>query len=170
MKLLFKILKYTFVSVIIALIIILSTFLILKFANKKSYTQIFGFSMFEVTSYSMYPKIDKGDLVIVKKRNDDYYNVGMVVTYQVDEGTTPVTHEIVNRDGNIITTRGINKETNNANDEPFDVKYIIGEVVYVYEDYSHFVSFIQNPIGLCIIVVAGILFIEIFSYFEKKYE
>lgn len=168
MKLTIKIIKLAITGIFILLILILSIFLLSKLISKKSYTQVFGYSLFEVSSYSMYPELDKGDLVIVKQRDSEDYKVGMTVTYCVVEGTTPVTHKIVNRDGDIITTRGINTETNNTDDEPFDVKYIIGEVVYVCEGYGDFVSFIQNPLGLCIVIISCVIVFEIFDFLEKK--
>ena len=168
MKLILRILKYTITGIFVLLILILSIFLLSRLVSKKSYSQVFGYSFFEVSSYSMYPELDKGDLVIVKQRDSEDYEVGMVVTYCVVEGTTPVTHKIVKREGDIITTRGVNTETNNTDDEPFDVKYIIGEVVDVYEDYGDFVSFIQNPLGLCIVIISCVILFEIFDFLEKK--
>ena len=43
--------------------------------NKDSYTKAFGIALFEVESYSMYPDLDKGDLIIVKKRKPEKYQV-----------------------------------------------------------------------------------------------
>lgn len=168
MKLILRILKFTITGIFVLLILILSIFLLSRLVSKKSYSQVFGYSFFEVSSYSMYPELDKGDLVIVKQRDSEDYEVGMVVTYCAVEGTTPVTHKIVKREGDIITTRGVNTETNNTDDEPFDVKYIIGEVVDVYEDYGDFVSFIQNPLGLCIVIISCVILFEIFDFLEKK--
>lgn len=168
MKLFIKIFKYSITFIFGIMIVILSVFLLSSLFSKKDYNQFLGYSFFEVTSYSMYPELDKGDLVVVKKRDSDYYQVGMTVTYQVSEGTTPVTHKIVSRNGDIIITRGINSQTNNADDDPFDVKCIIGEVVFVIDDYADFVSFIKNPIGLMILVCIAWICFESLSYCESK--
>lgn len=168
MKLFLKIFKYSITCIFGLMIVILSVFLLSSVFSKKDYNQFLGYSFFEVTSYSMYPELDKGDLVVVKKKDSDYYQEGMTVTYQVKEGTSPVTHKIVSRDGDIIITRGINSQTNNSDDDPFDVKYIIGEVVYVFDDYADFVGFIKNPIGLMILICIAWICFESLSYFESK--
>ena len=162
-----KILKFTYLVVISIIILILGIFLLSSLFSKKEYTQVFGYSFFEVKSYSMYPELDKGDLVVVKKRNNDEYKVDMVVTYIKPNDKIPTTHKIVKVEGNIITTRGINTETNNSDDAPFDVECIIGEVVFVWENYNYVREFVTNPIGIIIILLTGFLIIEGVNYLEN---
>lgn len=162
-----KIIRYVYLGIIAVIILVLGLFLLSSAFNKKGYARVFGISVFEVQSYSMYPELDKGDLVVVKKRKAEKYEVGMTITYIRPGEKLPTTHKIVKIEGNIITTRGINPETNNSDDLPFDVSYIIGEVVTVWEDFDQTKDFIASPIGIIIILLWGFFFIEGFNYLEE---
>ena len=162
-----KILRNIYISVLIVFITFFSVFLISSLFSSTSYTKTFGFSFFEVESYSMYPELSKGNLVIVKEINSSEYEVGMTVTYIRENDNVPTTHKIVKIEGNIITTRGINEETNNTDDEPFDVSCIIGEVVCVWKSYGNVRDFVTNPLGIIIILLSGFFIIEGFNYLEN---
>ena len=135
-----KIIKYIYISIVSIIILFFITFLLATVFSNKGYTEVFGISFFEVKSYSMYPELTKGDLVVVKKRDKSYYEVGMVVTYITPNDKIPTTHKIVSIEGDTVITRGVNKETNNTDD----------------------------PIGIIIIVLSGFLFIEGFTLLEEK--
>ena len=165
-----KICRNVYLGILVTIITFLAIFLISSLFSKTSYTKTFGFSFFEVKSYSMYPELTKGNLVVVKELDDDKYEVGMVVTYIRENEKTPTTHKIVKIEGNIITTRGINAETNNSDDEPFDVSCIIGEVVSVWKSYGRIRDFITNPLGIITILLCGFFIIEGFNYLENKYK
>lgn len=167
-KLVFKIIKAVIFTITALVVIVLSTFILSRLFNKNNYSKVFGYSLFEVTSNSMYPYLEQGDLVLVKERNNDEYQPDMVVTYQPRIGSKPVTHKIVERNGDIITTKGINEETNKENDEPFNVDQIIGEVVMIYEGYGKLEKFIHNPIGIAIIFIGGLLIFEVINFLEKR--
>jgi len=164
-----KIIKYLYLSVVLICIVFLGIFLSSTLFSETGYAQVFGYSFFEVQSYSMYPELEKGDLVVVKKRDNDEYKEGMVITYKRPGDSIPTTHKIVNIDGNIITTKGINESENTTEDEPFEVTYVIGEVVKVWEDYDKTREFITNPIGIIIIVLFGLFLFEGISFFEKEF-
>lgn len=164
-----KAIKYIYFSIVLIVILFLGIFLLSSLLSKSGYAQVFGYSFFEVKSYSMYPELDKGDLVVVKKRSDDEYKVGMVITYKRPEDSLPTTHKIVNVDGNIITTKGINETENTSEDDPFEVKYVIGEVVEVWEDYNKTREFITNPIGIIIIILFGFFMFEGIAFLEKEF-
>lgn len=164
-KIVFKITKGVIFTVTLVIVLILSTFILSKLFNKNNYSKVFGYSLFEVTSNSMYPKLETGDLVLVKERKNKDYQVGMIITYQPVIGTKPVTHEIISRDGDVIITSGCN---NDYDDDPINVNDIIGEVIDVYEGYGKVEKFIQNPIGLAIIFVGGLLIFEVINLLERK--
>ena len=162
-----KILRNIYISVLIVFITFFTIFLISSLFSSTSYTKTFGFSFFEVESYSMDPELSKGNLVIVKEINSSEYEVGMTVTYIRENDNVPTTHKIVKIEGNIITTRGINEETNNTDDEPFDASCIIGEVVCVWKSYGNVRDFVTNPLGIIIILLSGFFIIEGFNYLEN---
>lgn len=162
-----KIFKYIYIGIISLILLVLGIFLFSSLFGKEDYAKVFGYSFFEVKSYSMYPELNKGDLVIVKERDANKYKVDMVVTYKKPTDQIPTTHKIVKIEGNIITTRGINSETNNSDDPPFDVQYIIGEVVGVWKNYDSVREFITNPLGIISILLTGFLIVELINYLEN---
>lgn len=164
-----KLIKYIFVGLLAFVTIGLITIVIASTINEKKYLEVFGYSIFEVKSYSMYPELTKGDLIIVKKRDSSDYKVGMTITYLRPTDETTTTHKIVSIDGNLVTTKGINTETNKDNDLPFDIECIIGEVVTVWNGYGDFRQFVTHPIGIIIIILTGFLLIEGFSYLKIKF-
>lgn len=164
-KIVFKITKGVIFTVTLVIVLILSTFILSRLFNKNNYSKVFGYSLFEVTSNSMYPKLETGDLILVKERKNNDYQVGMIITYQPKMGTKPVTHEIIGRDGDVIITKGID---NDYNDDPINVDDIIGEVVNIYEGYGKVEKFIQNPIGLAMIFIGGLLIFEVINLLERK--
>lgn len=165
-----KIVKNIYLGLLSTVILLLVIFLLCSLFSKRGYTVMFGYSFFEVKSYSMYPELDKGDLVIVKKRAADEYEVGMIVTYMRENDDIPTTHKIVKIEGNVITTRGINEETNISDDEPFDVSNIIGEVTGVWRNYSNVRSFVTSPLGFIVIILLGFLIIEGFALLEDYFK
>lgn len=166
---LIKLIRYIYISVLVVIGVCLITFILASTLSKKNYLEVFGYSFFEVKSYSMYPELEKGDLIVVKKRESSEYKVDMVVTYLRPTDTNPTTHKIISIDGNIVTTKGINGNTNKDPDLPFDIECIIGEVVMVWDDYGDIKAFVTHPIGFIIIILTSFLLIEGLNYLEDKY-
>lgn len=159
--------------VLIGIIVILGFYIIQRIVNKEKDTPFLGYFVFEVSSWSMYNEtseqsLAKGDLIFVKKRKKEDYQVGMVVTYRIDEQEMPITHQIVEIHENQVITQGINQDGNTAPDTPFDIDNIIGEVQGVWHNYSTHIGFLKSPQGIiCIILLGGILFGSA-SLIEKK--
>ncbi len=164
-KKILKIIEWIIVVLLILFICVLGYYIISRLTNKGKPTKVFGYYVFEVSSWSMYNEdsehsLKKGDLIFVKPLKSEAYEVGMVVTYVKEDLEMPVTHMIVEREGNTITTRGINKEGNTTNDAPFDVSKILGEVKGVWKNYEKFISWTTSPIGIICIVLIGFLVVE----------
>lgn len=165
-----RIIRNVYSGFLVTIITFLGVFLVSSLFSKTDYTSVFGLSFFEVESYSMYPELTKGDLIVVKELDPSEYEVGMIVTYIKDGEKTSTTHKIVKIEGNIITTRGVNTETNNADDEPFDVSCIIGKVVAVWHGYGSVRNFVTNPMGIVSILIIGFFIIEGFNYLENYFK
>jgi signal peptidase I len=163
-----KILKCFYVCILFVIAVCLLTFILVSNFNKNKYFELFGYSFFEVQSYSMYPELTKGDLIVVKKRDSSEYEVGMTVTYLRPTDTMTTTHKIVGIDGNLVTTKGINEETNKDCDLPIEKEYIIGEVIGIWTGFNNVKQFVTHPIGIIIIILSGFLFIEALDYLEVK--
>ncbi len=170
-KKILNIVEIVFLAILVVIIGILVCYIVMKGINKNKPTKMFGYYVFEVGSWSMYDEespdsLSKGDLIFVKELDSNKYEVGMVVTYQVDD-TMPTTHKIVARDGDIITTRGINKEGNTTDDPPFDVKNILGQVKGVWHGYGKFIAWTTSPLGIISIVLFLFLIYEGFELLKK---
>lgn len=168
-----KIFEYVLIVIFILIIIFLGYYIISKLVNKDKPVKMFGYYSFEVISDSMYNEesehsIARGDLIFVKPLKDEEYEVGMVVTYFQENSTIPITHMIVERNGNTIITRGINKEGNTSDDAPFDVSMILGEVKGVWRNYKSFVNWTTSPIGFICIILVGFLLVEGLTVLNKS--
>lgn len=164
-KYIYRGIKYLVFSIVVLILVLSIIFLFKNLVLKQEPTSMFGYTSFQVASGSMEPDMSVGDLVVVKKRDSNYYQEGMDITYITEAMKTPVTHRIITRDGDTITAQGI---ANNTPDAPFDVECIIGEVVYVWEEYYKFSEFVKSPLGIIIILLGGYLVIETFSLLDKK--
>ena len=168
----FKVFEKILYGILIILILIFGYYIVQRLINKDKPTKMFGYYLYEVSSWSMYDEdsedsLSKGDLIFVKKLDNDEYKVGMTVTYDTGNNI-PTTHKIIKIDGTTITTQGINKEGNTSSDDPFDVSKIIGEVQGVWRGYRKTMDFAVSPLGIILILGIGFVFIEGLSLINKK--
>lgn len=84
------------------------------FISYAVYSQLFFFGV--VTSNSMYPTFEKGDLVLMQKIKTEP-NVGDIVMYRSKETPMPITHRVIEISGNTYKTKG----DNNANADRWGV-------------------------------------------------
>ncbi len=121
----------------------------------------FGLGLASVQSGSMEPVLYKGDLLLVKERQD--YAEGDIVVYQ-SEGLL-VVHRIIDIDGRAVTTQG---DANNIPDESFDIDCIKGEVVLRMPAAGYVIDFLKTPTGVIVLILLAALFLEISSMRDKK--
>lgn len=121
----------------------------------------FGLGLASVQSGSMEPVLYKGDLLLVKERQD--YAEGDIVVYQ-SEGLL-VVHRIIDIDGRAVTTQG---DANNIPDESFDIDCIKGEVVLRMPAAGYVIDFLKTPAGVIVLILLAALFLEISSMRDKK--
>lgn len=122
----------------------------------------FGFGASVVLSGSMEPALSVGDLLIVQAQED--YETGDIVVYQ--SGSVPVVHRIVSICDETVTTRG---DANNANDTPFPVSAIKGEVIAAIPVIGYLIWALKSPVGIAVTLVAAVLLMEL-SFREGKAE
>ena len=164
MKIAYKTFKCILISLMIALLLLSCIFLFKGLVLKEDPVDLFGFKFFTVATGSMEPEISVGDLVVVQKKKSEHYDVGMVVTYQLEGMAKPITHKIVKRDGDMITTQGV---FNNGEDKEFHVSNILGEVVFTWEEYYKFSYFVRSPMGVIILILGGFVIVEGLSILDK---
>ncbi len=166
----FRVFETIIFIVMIIIIILCCIYIVKRKIDKENPTKMLGHYTFEVISDSMYnpeykESISKGDMVFVKPRKSTEYKVGMIVAYQKPGDIKPTTHQIIARNGDMVVTKGIN--VNNDPDPEFDVKYIIGEVTFVWRGYSKTVNWIKSPIGIVTIALIGFILIEGLNLIDK---
>jgi len=90
-----------------------------------SYVLKSEYPMAAITSGSMWPALQKGDMVFIKGiQGRDEFEVGDIVVYENPQGFT--IHRVVEKLENTVITKG---DANNAQDTPVKYEDIIGKTV-----------------------------------------
>lgn len=109
-----KVIKWIANLLLMLIIILLSSYFLLRVTNK--------IEIYNVKTGSMENKIHVGDYILIFKK--DNYNVGDVVTYTSNNGF--ITHRIIKIEGDRVTTKG---DANNTEDETISSNIIVGKVI-----------------------------------------
>lgn len=118
------------------------------------------FDTFVIVSPSMVPTIMINDAIIIKRVDNDQYNVGDIITFSSSDSNYrgfPITHRIVNKTvlsngESLYTTKGDN---NNLNDKmPVQTDDIYGKLLLKIPKFGYIKNFLSKPsnyfIGLLI--------------------
>lgn len=125
------------------------------------------FNAYVIVSPSMVPTISINDAIIVKRVDDDDYDIGDIITFSSDDvnykGLT-VTHRIVNKqqvsnDSSFYTTKGDNNYANDPALVATDAIY--GRVLFKIPKLGYLQKFLAKPVNfvLCILVPAFLVII-----------
>lgn len=150
LKLIPKILKvssYCMVGLIICLSVFVMT---LRFLGETP--SIFGYSFYYVLTESMEPEILPGDMIIGKYTEPEQLQVGDVITYKGDTGDLYgkiITHEIVEIDDGIFTTKGI---ANDLPDPPINGSQILSKYVVTIPLAGKLFSAINSKYGFIFLI------------------
>lgn len=124
-NILFKILTCILILITAMLMFVAAyNFITVKILHK-DYPNLFGYTFFEIVSGSMFPYIEKGDMIIVKL--DTEYNVGDVVSFKDNDSI--ITHRIVEKHDDYYVTKG---DSNSTVDNSIREDQIIGKTVKVF--------------------------------------
>lgn len=154
--------------------------LLVNVKNGNEKTPLFG--AYVIVSPSMVPTIKVNDAIVIKRIDDDKYNVGDIITFNSSDvrynGLT-VTHRIVDKqatniNSSIYTTKG----DNNPVIDPTAVKTdaIYGKVLFKIPRLGYFQNFISKPSNffICILIPALIVLIydgyRIFKSLSRRVE
>lgn len=149
----FKAIVYPVIILILICDIIL---LIQKIISPNQIASLFGYKAFVISSGSMEPTLNTGDIVITKQIKQDQIQKQDIITFVKDEYT--ITHrivDIVEENGNTYyQTKGDNNNTSDAD----LVKYEEIEGVYVLKINSigNIVVYAQNTTAVLIIIICVI--------------
>ena len=148
---------------IILIIIIYNIILVgISIIDKESGISIWGYKAYIITSDSMEPKISVGDIIIVKKLNEDEIETNDIITFYDENKIT--THRVVNIDSSNGYKEYKTKGDNNNIDDDKSVlfKNIIGEVIIVIPLLGNIILFMKNQV----IVLITILIILLFCFYK----
>lgn len=140
-----------------------------RWFNSNGYTGFFGIGEAVVSSESMEPKINKGDLVFYTKPNIDNLELGDTVIYkkQSADGQILVIHDIIKINENTVITQGI---ANTVADEEFDKNMIVGKYQFRMPQMGRVISVLSAPIApfLILAIIVVLAFVRIKLYCIKK--
>ena len=129
------------------------------------------FSGYVIVSRSMVPTINVNDAILVKRENNDKYDVGDVITFLSEENNYdgyPITHriiqkELINEKQSSYTTKGDNNMI--ADPDRVMTSDIYGRVMFVIPKLGYLKNFLAKPSNffLCVLIPTLIVFIYDFS-------
>lgn len=138
-------------AIILFLIVVLIEISYSKFIEKEYPVKLFGMAFLCVTTGSMEPTINSGELIIIREK--DKYLENDIVTYLDDDGFL-ITHRIVNIDEDKMITKGDN---NNLNDPEVQMKNIQGKVILHSKLLGVFVIYILKPLIFIYVIILLII-------------
>lgn len=154
MKLLEKIVK-TFFNILLVLVVILVIIVSINFFQinilKNKYSNLFGFTIFEVTTGSMSGTIEINDVIIVKITND--VKNKDIITFE-NKGEI-ITHRIVAVKEDEYFTKG---DANSGEDVPIKKDAVIGKVIKILPRFGIWVKVLSDVKVVGSIIVTMILF------------
>lgn len=162
----------SFFKLIIDFFVIATIFLILisiytvfqTTVMKKNYSNVFGYTVFEVKTGSMSGSIEIGDVVVVKVLNENeknMLNIGDIISFYDEKNI--ITHRIKEIDKEIVT-KG---DANNAADDPINKDVVIGKVLKTIPKVGIYKKVLLDKKVFLLICLTISLFILSFSIDEK---
>ena len=165
MKLKFKKIFRIFRTVLCWLCIALLLIVVISLVTAKiqgSYPSVFGYSIYRVSSGSMSPELEVGDVILGKSVSDPMdIKVGDIVTYKGSGELSGmlITHKVIvapeEVDGVLtLQTKGI---ANEIPDSPISAERVVSVVVCEVEFLAAFYNFFFSPWGLLTVIALIIL-------------
>ena len=128
---------------------------------------VFGFRTYSIITNSMYPKLKKGDVILIKEQKISNYKVGDIVTFRGMDGDLKgkiVTHEIVGitKENNrrIFYTKGIK---NVSNDPAVYEEQMLGKYIYKFFLFSIIERIMDTKIGFILIIIIPLGYIYFYE-------
>lgn len=153
-----NIIIYIFITLVsLAILFAIYNYINLK-VLKKPYTNILGYTIFEVASGSMSNTINVGDIVIVQLT--DKFKEQDIITY-ISDGEY-ITHRVIKINDKDIITKG---DANNNADSPIKSNMVLGKVVKIIKNVGIWGKVITTPkVYISIFITISLFYI----YFSKR--
>lgn len=151
---------------IIAIILIYNIILIIVSSINGKNFNILGYKAYIVTTDSMQPSINEGDIVIVKNGKKDKIRQGDVITFNQNDEV--ITHRVIKNITEESNVEYITKGDNNNTEDTFKVKYddVIGKVIITIPYLGKIISILDNKIIILILLL--VILIIVFIKIEKN--
>ncbi len=122
-------------------------------------SRLLGYQVFNVISGSMKPEYNVGDLIYVKDVNPYEIEVGMPITFVLNEDLVVATHRVVEIDAEnqYFYTKGDANET--VDSAPVHFNNVIGVPQFRIPLLGYVSDFVQNPPGTYITIGVGFILI-----------
>lgn len=155
------------IGVILIILIYNIVLLFISSNNLNTGISLFGYKAYIITSKSMEPSINFGDVVIVKKCKENKINVGDIITFK--NNNEIITHRILSIQENeeteeLYVTKGDNNNTEDI--EKVSFSNIIGKSVLTIPYLGKVIMMIDNK--LIILVIVLIILILVFLKLQKR--
>lgn len=167
-----KILKWVVAIFLIIIIIVNFTLIIKSEINKEEIPDFFGYTPFIIVSGSMEPTIKTNDVIITKEIKKADIKVGDILSYKSTEDDIIVTHrviEIKEESGETIYTLKGDKNSV-ADEEVITYSKIHGKYLCSIPFIGILVTYIQTPIGMCMVIGVVLLVYVIFDIVQRMFE
>ncbi len=156
-----RIIKNIVLGVLIAFLTAVLIMSVVSRASDKT-PSLFGYSLFRVSSGSMSPELEVGDVILVKSCDGSDVKNGEIVTYLATSGEMSgrmITHRVIkepylNGDEYYIVTKG---DANESSDDPVKTSQIEGRFLYKIGILKYLFDFFVTPWGLLAIIVLILL-------------
>lgn len=157
---------------VLKILIVVTIFLLLfmsRYQKMDEQNSLFGYRVFVIVSESMKPKLNIGDMILVRERHPKNIEIGDIVSYQGLEGDLDgkiITHqveEVITEEGRqIFYTKGVN---NILIDPAVYEEQIYGVVEYRFIILSVISKIVRSTAGFLLVVfIPSVLVI----FFEVK--
>ena len=130
-------------GILIIMVIIILSICVIK--NRQVLCEKLPVRLLIVKSNSMYPTLQKGDFILIKRNND--YKKGDIITYDY-ESNYLVTHRIIEKNNNFFITKGDNN--NSEYDKFIQLDNIKGKVILILNR--------KNQISIFLLMIFLVLF------------
>lgn len=149
---------------IVSVLIIIGVYYIVQIkVFQNDYSNLFGYTFFEVATGSMSSTIEIGDVVIVKITKE--VNKNEIIVYR--DGDNFVTHRLIEKDDDKLVTKG---DANNSEDKPITENQILGKVIYVIPKIGVWRNILLSPEVIGLVLTFLFLLGLAFQFTSKKDE
>jgi len=155
-----KVINALLIAILMVLLVYNLYVLVARIAFKQQLPKVFGVGVAVVVSDSMRPNLNSGDLIVVKEQ--DTYIPNDVITFKY--GNIINTHRLLREEDGFYITQG---DANTNIDDPIPPQDVEGKVVAVVPKLGLVINFIQSPIGLIVLVIAGAAIVFLPSIITK---